>query len=131
MPTENEIIAAAQKQISALECTSDTIDDQIDAIKNAGPDGPLSPQQLNQIGALTATQKQILLGIEKLSLVTLVALDNSGEMADLTTSLATVAKGLHDQASKIANMGNIAQNIGSSANTIAQIATQIETLAKS
>ncbi len=128
MASANDIIAAAQAQMTALKNTSDAIDTQIDAIKNSGPDGPLSSQQLNEINSLKASQGQVLLSVEKLALVTLATLDNSGEIAELTTSLATVAKALQDQASKIASFGNIAQSISASASSISQLATNIKTL---
>lgn len=130
MSTANDIIAAAQSQIGVLKDTSNSIDAQIDAIKTSGPDGPLSAQQLSEINSLRAAQKQVLLSIEKLALVTLAALDNSQEIAQLTASLATVAKGLQDQASKIANFGNIAQSITPSASDVAALVTQIKALAK-
>ncbi len=130
MPTASDIVSAAKTQINALEATSDAIDTQIDAIKNSGLDGPLSVQQLSQIDSLRVTQKQVVLGIEKLGLATLAALDNSEEIAQLTSSLSTVTQGLQGQVSKIASMDKIAQSISSSASDIAQLVTQIKALSE-
>ena len=129
MPNANDIFAAAQTQITSLQNTSSSIDTQIDAIKSSGLDGPLSAEQLSQISSLKLSQKQLLLSIEKLALVTLAALDSSDDIAQLIISLGTVTKGLQDQASKISNFGNIAKSISSSASGVSQLVTQLKSLA--
>ena len=112
MAAANEIIAATQRQIAILEGASDAVDAKIGAIKDADLSSTLSAQQLSEIAALRATQKQVLASIEQLACVTMEALDDADEITRLSGALAAVVQGLETQSAKIADVDAVAKQIG-------------------
>ena len=130
MAAANEIIAATQRQIAILEGASDAVDAKIGAIKDADLSSTLSAQQLSEIAALRATQKQVLASIEQLACVTMEALDDADEITRLSGALAAVVQGLETQSAKIADVDAVAKQIGGVSCEIAKLIPQIRDLAK-
>jgi hypothetical protein len=131
MANANDVVAAAQQQLAALQAIDATINSKVAAIKDAEWNSPLTDTELNQIAVLRKQEQPVLAAVEELSYVTMGALDKSDEIGRIANALAGVVKGLTAQVDDIAAIDNSAKNIGSICTAIGKLIPQIQNLAKS
>jgi hypothetical protein len=89
-PTFDEIVAAADQQITQLQATESALNGDIKAVKDIEFERPLNDGESAQLAQLRQAKASVLLAIEKVSLVTVVNLDQTDEVQQLLNAITDV-----------------------------------------